>query len=220
MRNEGPNEGMLFIRTQSAHPGIIVRHATVPRTRRRVYLADDVLSDVESNLLERGAAEMEMLLERKALYVQSNPERQEPYADYMPPWDCPFYSHLVQEELNIGHEQIAEYLPLRNTLMSMLEVFASCLQLQFMPLAPEALADSTWRDDVEAWSVWDSREETAGEFVGYLYADVLQRLGKHKGSQNMNPQCVSSLQIICPGLPLPLISCHLETIPEEADPTS
>lgn len=244
---DGPNEGMLFIRTQSADPDMIVRHATSPRTRRRVYLAEmggleknvdllkdvilkrdenarllgysshaafrlerrvaktvarveEFLDDVESNLLELGAAEMALLLERKALYVQANPDLQEPYPDCMPPWDYPFYSHLVQEEMNIRHEQIAEYYPLRNTLMSMLEVFASCLQLQFVPLATESLADSTWHDDVEAWSVWDCREKTRGEFVGYLYADVLQRPGKHKGSQNVNLQCVSSMQIIqtCP----------------------
>ncbi|KAL2275896.1 hypothetical protein FJTKL_01450 [Diaporthe vaccinii] len=233
---EGPNEGMLFIRTQSADPDIIVRHATNPRIRKRVYLAemggleenvdllrdiiwkrddnacllgysshaafrlerrvaktvewvDEFLSDVESNLLERGAAEMKLLMERKASYVQADPKRDEPYPDCMPPWDYPFYSHIVQEEMNIRHEQIAEYFPLRNTLMSMLNVFASCLQLQFIPLEPETLADSIWHNEVEAWSVWDLREKTRGEFVGYLYADVLQRPGKHKGSQNVNLQC-------------------------------
>ena len=77
--------------------------------------------------------------------------------------------------------------------MSMLEVFASCLQLQFIPLGPETLAGSTWHEDVEAWSVWDLREKTRGEFVGYLYADILQRPGKYKGSQNVNLECVSKL---------------------------
>lgn len=263
---EGPNEGMLFIRTQSADPDIIVRHATNPRTRKRVYLAemgglegnvdllrdiilkrddnacllgysshaafrlerrvaktvgwvDEFLSDVQSNLLERGAAEMKLLMERKASYVQADPKRDEPYPDCMPPWDYPFYSHIVQEEMNIRHEQIAEYFPLRNTLMSMFDVFASCLQLQFIPLDPETLAESTWHDDVEAWSVWDLREKTRGEFVGYLYADVLQRPGKHKGSQNVNLQCVSKLISNHSELPLQLIFCHLEPIPEEADPT-
>lgn len=266
MEEESPNEGMLFIRTQSSDPDIIVRYATNPGTRRRVYLAemggleenvdllrdiilkrddnarllgysshaafrlerrvaktvkwvDEFLSDVESNLLERGAAEMKLLMERKAAYVQADPKRDEPYPDCMPPWDYPFYSHLVQEEMNIRHEQIAEYFPLRNTLMSMLDVFASCLQLQFIPLEPETLADSTWHDDVEAWSVWDLREKTRGEFVGYLYADVLQRPGKHKGSQNVNLQCVRKLIATLSELPLQLIFCHLESISEKADPT-
>lgn len=240
---EGPNEGMLCIRTQSADPDLIMRHATNPRTRKRVYLAEmagleknvdllreiilkrdenarllgysshaafrlerrvaktvewveEFLGDVEANLLKRGAAEMKILKERKTSYVQADAEHHEPYPDCMPPWDYPFYSHIVEEELNIRHEEIAEYFPLRNTLMCMLDVFASCLQLKFIPLTPENLADSTWHDEVEAWSVWDLREQTQGEFVGYLYADVLQRPGKYKGSQNVNIQCVSSLQTI------------------------
>lgn len=131
--------------------------------------------DIQATPRQRGAAEMKLLMERKTSYVQADPKRDEPYPDCMPPWDYPFYSHLVQDEMNIRHEKIADYFPLRNTLMSMLDVFASCLQLQFIPLAPETLVDSTWHDDVEAWSVRDLREKTRGEFVGYLYADVLQR---------------------------------------------
>lgn len=263
---EGPNEGMLFIRTQSGDPDIIVRHATNPRTHKRVYLAemggleenvdllrdiilkrddnarllgysrhaafrlerrvaktveyiDEFLGDVESNLLERGAAEVRLIMERKASYVQADPKRGEPYPDCMPPWDYPFYSYLVQEEMNIRHEQIAEYFPLRSILMSMLDVFASCLQLQFIPLESETLADSTWHDGVEVGNVWDLRERTRGEFVGYLYADVLQRPGKCKGSQNVNLQCVSKLIANHSELPLQLILCRLEPIPEEVDQT-
>ncbi|KAG6363517.1 hypothetical protein INS49_008617 [Diaporthe citri] len=45
---EGPDQGMLFIRTQSADPDTIVRHATSPRTRRRVYLAE--MGGLEENV--------------------------------------------------------------------------------------------------------------------------------------------------------------------------
>lgn len=44
---------------------------------------------------------------------------------------------------------------------------------------------------MEAWSVWDDRTEHKGEFIGYLFADILYRNGKYKGNQNVNPQAVS-----------------------------
>lgn len=136
LSKEGPNEGMFFIRTQSADPDTIVRHATNPRTRMRAYMTEmngleknvdllrdvilkrddnarllgypshaafrlerrvaktvewvnEFLGDAESNLLQRGAAEMKLLLERKALYVKGDPKHHEPYPDCMPPWDYP-----------------------------------------------------------------------------------------------------------------------------------
>lgn len=57
---------------------------------------NEFLSDVELNLVERGADEMKFLLGRKASYVQANPGQHEPCPGYMPLWDYPFYSHLVQ----------------------------------------------------------------------------------------------------------------------------
>lgn len=135
---------------------------------KTVELVEDFMADVESNLLERGAAEMKSLLEKKTTYVQATHKDHEPCPDCIPPWDHPFFSNLTREEMSIRHELIAEYFPLRSTLMSMLEVFASCRQLNFIPMTSEALTDSTRHDDVEAWSVWDSREQREGEFIDYL----------------------------------------------------
>lgn len=65
------------------------------RVAKAVEWVDEFLGDVESNSLERGAAEMKLLLERKALYVRADPNHHESYPDCVPPWDYPFYSRLV-----------------------------------------------------------------------------------------------------------------------------
>jgi metallopeptidase MepB len=109
--------------------------------------------------------------------------------DMMFPWDLPFYTRLVEEESNLDQDMIAEYFPLQNTVASMLDIFAHCLQLRFEKL-PEK-THSTWHEDVDIWSVWDERTEEEGEFIGYLYADLLFRPNKYRGSQDVNLQCVS-----------------------------
>ncbi|KAF5613663.1 uncharacterized protein FTJAE_13874 [Fusarium tjaetaba] len=55
------------------------------------------------------------------------------------------------------------------------------------------LGGSTWHEDVRAYSVWDDREASKGQFIGYLYMDLLSRDNKYKGSQNVNLQCIISL---------------------------
>lgn len=72
--NEAPSEVMLFIRTQSADPDIIVRHAANPNTRMRVYMEEmsglkenvDLLRDI---ILKRG--ENASLLVSKPRRVQA-----------------------------------------------------------------------------------------------------------------------------------------------------
>jgi len=76
---------------------------------------------------------------------------------------------------------------------AMLDVFASCLQIRFTPIQKSLLQGCTWHEDVEAWSLWDDREDSEGEFIGYLYTDLLERPNKYKGNQCVNLQCVSAL---------------------------
>jgi metallopeptidase MepB len=143
---------------------------------------DNFLDEFEQALLPQGRREMQLLLERRNL---DHPDS----GDSMPPWDYDYYNRLVLEDFDFKHNQIAEYFPLQNTVSAMLEVFASCLQLRFTLLGPEVLVGSTWHEDVQVWSVWDEREASKGDFVGYLYTDLLWRPNKHPGSQNVNLQC-------------------------------
>jgi metallopeptidase MepB len=140
---------------------------------------NNLLDELEQSLLPQGRREMQALLTRK--------KQENSYgSNSIPPWDYEYYSHLVLEDLDVKHTQISEYFPLQNTVLAMLDIFSSCLQLQFVPFI--LTASSTWHEDVEAWSVWDQRDTTKGSFIGYLYTDLLWRPSKHKGSQNVNLQ--------------------------------
>jgi metallopeptidase MepB len=142
----------------------------------------NLLDKLEQLLLPRGQREMQILLERRE---QDYPNS----GDSMPPWDYDYYSRLALEDLDVKHVQISEYFPVQRTVSAMFDIFASCLQLRFVPFTSELLASSIWHQDVEAWSVWDEREASKNSFIGYIYTDLLWRPGKHKGSQNVNLQC-------------------------------
>jgi len=152
------------------------------RVAKTTKWVNNFLDELERALLPRGRQEMQSLLERRNLDLLES-------EDSMPPWDYDYYNRLVLEDFNVKHNQIAEHFPLQKTVSAMLEVFASCLQLRFAPLDPELLVDSTWHEDVQVWSVWDERETSKGDFIGYLYADLLWRPNKHPGSQNATLQC-------------------------------
>jgi metallopeptidase MepB len=109
------------------------------------------------------------------------------------PWDFFYYSAMVSKETQVVHAAIAEYFPLRHTVSAMLDIFADCLQLRFGPIPKEELQSSIWYDDVEAWIVSDERLETKGNFIGFLFADLLGRPNKYKGNQSVIPS-VTSLQ--------------------------
>lgn len=106
-------------------------------------------------------------------------------------WDTAYYRNLSPDPDRVDHKAIAEYFPVRHTVGAMMELFADYLQLRFRPLSREVLREHVWHQDVEAWSVWDERPETRGNFIGYLYADLLGRPGKYKGNQSVNLQRVS-----------------------------
>lgn len=155
---------------------------------------DHLLDSLEKVLVPQGEREMQVLLKRKKQYLDESTGYPEAYSDIMPPWDYDFYSRLALEELHVNHTKISEYFPLQSTVSAMLEVFTSFLQLQFVPLSPESMIGSQWHKDVEAWSVWDERKASKGDFIGYLYADLLWRPNKYQGSQNVNIQYVRPCQ--------------------------
>jgi metallopeptidase MepB len=88
---------------------------------------------------------------------------------------------------------VAEYFPLRHTVSAMMALVADCLQLRFTPVSAAVLkeAKAIWHPDVEVWSVWEYRPDSEGDFIGYLYADLISRPNKYKGNQSVNLQRVS-----------------------------
>lgn len=154
------------------------------RVAKSALWVNGFLNDLEKVLVPQGKKEVQLLLEKRRLdFPQGG-------GDSMPPWDYDYYSRVAMEDFHVRHDLIAEYFPLEETVLSMLDIFSTCLQLQFnLVVPPDSPGYSTWHEDVQVWSVWDKREETKGDFIGYLYADLLSRPNKHQGSQNVNLQC-------------------------------
>jgi metallopeptidase MepB len=76
-----------------------------------------------------------------------------------------------------------------------MKLFGNLLQLRFSPLSGDDLRRAAvWHEDVEGWCVWDDRPTFKGDFIGYLYADLLGRPNKYHGSQSVNLQRVSTAQ--------------------------
>ncbi|KAF3802553.1 Saccharolysin [Colletotrichum gloeosporioides] len=152
------------------------------RVAKATTWVNGFLDELEDVLLRKGREEMASLLEiRKKDVPQDN--------DSMPPWDYDYYNRLMQERIDVKHGRISEYFPLDYSVSAMLDLFASCLQLRFVPLTADQKKDVVWHDDVQVWAVWDERDASKGVFVGYLYTDLLIRPKKHQGSQNVNLQC-------------------------------
>lgn len=151
-------------------------------------LVDDMLETLREKVLPLGQRVVGQMkaIKRTRLHLDHRSE----YVEILP-WDYFYYLRLLEEQREVDQELISEYFPLHNAILRMLDLFASFLQLRFQPIAPKDLIDRLWHHEVAAWSVWDERPGSKGDFIGYLFSDVLYRIGKYKGNQNVNLQAVS-----------------------------
>lgn len=152
---------------------------------------EELFEKLEQALFPQAYQEQQVIWERKKSYLHDNNDLTDEDEDTLNPWDTAFYNRLAKEDMRVHQEKVSEYFPLRHTVLAMLEVFSSCLQLRFEHLSQDYVHSSIWHKDVEVWGVWDEREASIGEFVGYLYTDLLSRPNKHQGNQNVNIQRVS-----------------------------
>ena len=148
------------------------------------------LDQLQIVLLPQGREELQLLLNEKASHL-SDTKYHDEFANIFPPWDFKFYKRLAEEQNSVDHDRIAEYLPLENTVLHMLDTFADCLQMRFEKLAKQQIKQYIWHDDVEIWMVWDTRPDHQDEFIGHLYMDLFFRPNKHRGCQNVNLRAVS-----------------------------
>ncbi|KAI8152334.1 Neurolysin [Colletotrichum sp. SAR 10_70] len=176
---------MIILRDENArmlgyrnHADFRIRERTAPSTE----WVDEFLNKLIKNLLPKGRGEIERLEAKKRSHLAVEE------AEILP-WDYQYYTRLLEEEANVEHELISEYFPLKHTLSSMLGLFNQFLGLDFVPVPEEDLVGKLWAENIEVWSVWEGRGESKGEFVGYLYADLIWREGKYRGNCNVNLQC-------------------------------
>ncbi|KAK1829262.1 hypothetical protein QBC39DRAFT_287785 [Podospora conica] len=114
--------------------------------------------------------------------------RSQGYNGPIMPWDDDYFKRLGPDEKRVDWDAISEYFPLRETVKGMMKLFGNVLQLSFSPLSGDDLRKAVWHDDVEGWCVWDDRPTFKGDFIGYLYADLLSRPNKYHGNQSVNLQ--------------------------------
>jgi metallopeptidase MepB len=186
---------IILLRDQNARLLNYSSHANFrleKRVAKTVEWVSNLLEGLEKSLLPKGKEEIQALLQLKKEYIAEHSNKDERYIDMVTPWDYAFYSRLALDSLEVDHEKISEYFPLRHSISAMLNIFAACLQLKFVPAPADLVSDSIWHEDVEAWCVWDERPASNGSFVGYLFTDLLWRPGKYKGSQNVTLQSVRS----------------------------
>lgn len=93
-----------------------------------------------------------------------------------------FYARLVRtERFNIDETAVMEYFPLEHTIAGMLQIFEHIFGLHFQPVNSGAWG---WDKAVTVSAVWNE-EAMGGEFLGYIYFDLFERLGKYNGNCNM-----------------------------------
>ncbi|KAK2770753.1 metallopeptidase [Colletotrichum kahawae] len=187
---------MIILRDENArmlgyknHADFRIRERTAPSTE----WVDEFLEKLIKDLMPKGKKEIERLEAKKRSHLAVEETE-------ILPWDYQYYTRLLEEEANVEHELISEYSPLRHTLSSMLGLFNQFLGLEFVPVPEEDLVGKLWAENIEVWSVWEGRGERNGEFVGYLYADIIWREGKYRGNCNVNLQCVSYFEITSEGI--------------------
>ncbi|OAQ57440.1 peptidase family M3 [Pochonia chlamydosporia 170] len=147
---------------------------------------DSLLEELSVAMIAEGKKRFELIERTK---TRNTPTNDITESHNMKSWDVAYYNRILNEEsASVNQEKIMEYFPFHHTFKTLLELFATYLQLRFEKLPAEQLDGHIWCPDVEVWRLWDERPEAKGMFIGYLYADLLGRPHKYKGIQAVNLQ--------------------------------
>ena len=109
---------------------------------------------------------------------------------------------MMEKKQNLDQTKLAEFFPLEVAIRGMLEIFETLFGLVFVELSVEArkelmskqgesIESMAWDQDVVVYSAWND-DVRGGEFLGYLYLDILKRDGKKDHASNIKIQRVSS----------------------------
>lgn len=85
-------------------------------------------------------------------------------------WDVGYYNNqILKTEYNVNHEEIREYLPMKECMSGMLEIYQELLGLEFRKLENA----SVWHEEVETYEVYEE-----GQLRGRFYLDLFPRPNK------------------------------------------
>ncbi|RAO70054.1 uncharacterized protein BHQ10_006066 [Talaromyces amestolkiae] len=183
-------EKIIANRARQAHLLKYATYADLKLTERMAMTTKwlkDFLQGLQVALCPLGKAEIEILQRRRLSDLQARGYSIDQKTEQnFPPWEKRYYERLVEQDFEIDKEKIAEYFPLDTTATKMLEIFGSWFGIRFDPI-PDNMrtGDVIWHDSIQVYSVWDTKD---GEFIGYLYFDLLWRKYKFRGNQAVNLQ--------------------------------
>ena len=86
------------------------------------------------------------------------------------PWDISYYNNqILKTQFNVDHEKIREYLPMKECLSGMFEIYQELLGLEFKKVENP----SVWHEEVEMYEVYEGKKR-----VGRFYLDLFPRPNK------------------------------------------
>ncbi|KAE9382224.1 metallopeptidase [Stipitochalara longipes BDJ] len=159
---------------------------------------DAFIAEQLAQLVPKAKQEMTVLQKLKREHLLSLGAESAELDDRIFLWDQKFYIQIMEEKQNLDQTKLAEFFPLEVTIGGMLEIFETLFGLVFVELSTEArkelmnkqgesIESMTWDQDVVVYSVWND-DARGGEFLGYLYLDILKRNGKKDHASNIGIQ--------------------------------
>jgi metallopeptidase MepB len=162
---------------------------------------DAFIAEQLAQLAPKAKQEMAALQKLKLEHLLSLGAENAEIDDQIFLWDQKFYIQMMEEKQNLDQTKLAEFFPLEVAIRGMLEIFETLFGLVFVELSIEArkelmskqgesIESITWDQDVVVYSAWND-DARGGEFLGYLYLDILKRDGKKDHASNIEIQQVS-----------------------------
>lgn len=109
-------------------------------------------------------------------------------------WEKAYLEKLLAKENRVDYDAIKEYLPFKETTAAILRNLTKYMQLRLDPVTGKDLEGCLWAPNVDVWAVWDEDPEDKGQFIGYLYTDLLDRPNKYKHNQTVEVNSVRTLR--------------------------
>lgn len=162
------------------------------RIAESVEWVESIIDSLTQSLLPESRKSYDQILaKKKEIMTKDGHDALELERMTLGTFEVSYYNRHLNEEQHIDHEKIMEYFPLNHTFPLILDLYASYFQLRYEKIDQENLMGHVWHDEVSVWAVWDDRPTKKGEFIGYLYTDMVERPNKYKGNQCVNLQPVS-----------------------------